>query len=82
VASEIAAAEVSLTMAQDLALIYAKLPRCGGKANVCSDQATVDKLKSLNRTAYTAVHAAMNNEALIADAFVAISTFSSAIPKS
>lgn len=82
VASDVAAAEVSLTTAEHLALLYTKLPRCAtGSPAICSDQVTVDKIKSLDNQAYIAVHAAMDNKGTVSAALTAISAFSTAIPK-
>lgn len=81
VSNDVAAAEVSLTTAEHLALFYTRLPRCGGAVAICSNQATVDKIKALDSTAYTAVHAAMDNKGTLSAALTAVSAFSTAIPK-
>jgi hypothetical protein len=81
VGNDAAAAEIALTSAERVALIYTTLPRCGGVATICSNPATVDKIKALDQQAYTAVKAAENNSGLISAAWAAISIFQSAIPK-
>jgi TRAP-type C4-dicarboxylate transport system permease small subunit len=80
VSNDVAAAEIALTSAERVALIYTTLPRCGGAVTICSAQATVDKIKALDTEAYTAVKAAQKNSALISAAWAAISSFQSAIP--
>lgn len=84
VATTVVAAEQALTVAYELGDIYAKLPRCGsvGATKLCSDQAMLDKMVALGRKASAAVAAARNNEALVGEAWTAISAFQSAIPKS
>jgi hypothetical protein len=83
VSAKVDAAVVGLTTAESLALIYTKLPRCTTPSapSLCSDQATVDKIKSLDTTAYNAVKAAEANEALLGVALSAVTAFQSAIPK-
>lgn len=77
----VAAAVVSLTLAERLALVYTKLPRCSAVVTkICSTQGTVDKLKELDQKAFDAVVAARKNQALIADAWTAISAFQAVIP--
>ena len=78
--NDIIAAEVALTAAEKAATIYARLPRCPGPA-VCSDQATVDKIKAADNTAYNAVKAAEANPALVSVAVSAVSDFNNLIPK-
>jgi hypothetical protein len=80
VQNDVAAAEIALTAAERVALIYVSLPRCGGTATLCSAQATVDKIKVLDNNAFTAVKAAEQDETLLSAAWVAISSLSSAIP--
>lgn len=90
VSSDVAAVEVALTTAETLALMYTKLPRCapivpgtelGFGTVLCSKQAVVDKIKSLDMTAYNAVHLAMDNKGTVSAALTAIAVFSTAIPK-
>ncbi len=78
--NDVAAAEIALTSAERVALIYTSLPRCGGTATLCSTQVTVDKIKNLDLQAYTAVKAAEKDSGLISAAWVAISTLQSVIP--
>ena len=80
VSNDVAATEIALTAAERVALIYTTLPRCSSSATLCSTQAMVDKIKSLDQRAYTAVEAAKADSALISAAWVAISTLQSAIP--
>ncbi len=80
VANDVLAAEQTLTAAERLALIYTTLPRCGGAARVCSDQATVQRIKDLDNQAYVAVVAARQNTALLSAALAAIGAFQNAIP--
>jgi hypothetical protein len=80
VSNDVAAAEIALTSAERVALIYTSLPRCGGVARLCSAQATVDSIKALDTKAYTAVKAAEKDSGLISAAWVAISTLQGAIP--
>ncbi len=80
----VAAAEIALTAAEQLALNYTKLPRCGssGHPKVCSDKVTVAKVLDLDNKAYKAVQMAKSNEALVDLAFTAITSLMSAVPKS
>lgn len=82
VAQDIAAVEVALTASEQLALVYTSLPRCGasGASALCSTQAVVDKIKSADNTAYSAVVQARSNSALISAAVTAIDTLRSTIP--
>lgn len=79
VGADVAAAEVALTAAETIALHYATLPRCPA-AVLCSSQAVVDKIKALDRTAYSAVEAAKANAGLLAVAITAIADLRHAIP--
>lgn len=81
VTSKVDAAVVGLTAAERAALIYTSLPRCPTTV-ICSDPATVAKIKSLDNQAYVAVKAAEQNEALLSAALSSISTLTSAIPAS
>lgn len=78
----IAAAEIALTEAQRAALLYANLPRCPATpaTPICSDQATVDKIKAADRKAYAAVMAAKSNSALVGAALAAIGDLTRSIP--
>lgn len=82
VSNAVLAAEQSLTLAEQTALIYTRLPRCDTSgATICSDQATVDRIKALDNKAYAAVVAARSNETLLSDAIAATNAFSLAVPK-
>lgn len=78
--NDILAAEVALTAAEKAATIYAELPRCPAAA-LCSSQATVNKLKVLDNTAYNAVKSAQANPALVNLAITAITAFKDALPQ-
>lgn len=77
--NSVAALEISLTAAETLATNYVALPRCPAAA-VCSDPATVSKIKSLDQQAYTAVKAAEADSTLISTAIAAVSAFQTSIP--
>ena len=79
---DIAAAEVALTASEQLALVYTSLPRCGGASVICSVQATVDRIKAADNTAYNAVVQARSNTSLINAALAAIASFRAVIPAS
>jgi len=79
--NDVAAAEVALTGAERLALVYTSLPRCPG-ATPCSDAATVATIKSLDNQAYAAVTAAKGNPSLVAAATAAVAALTNAIPAS
>jgi len=81
VSNDVAAAEVSLTAAEQAALIYTSRPRCNGATPLCSTQATVDRIKVLDNQAYTAVTAARDNKGTLSAAIAAVEAFSTAIPK-
>lgn len=53
--SDVAAAEVALTTADTLAAAYVSLPACGGATKVCSDPATVTKIRAAAANAYAQV---------------------------
>lgn len=78
--NDVLAAEQSLTAIERTALIYTTLPRCGGVARVCSDPATVQKIKDLDNQAYMAVKAARQNAGLLSVALAAIGAFQKAVP--
>lgn len=77
----VAEAEVALTTAERLALHYVTLPACP-KATLCSDAATVAKIKAADNVAYAAVKAARanNTDANVAAANAAIAGLLSIIP--
>lgn len=82
ISNTVAAVEIALTNAEKLALHYTALPRCGASAPpLCSDPATVQRIKDADNTAYNAVVKARSDEALIGVAFAAVSTFSALIPQ-
>lgn len=82
VSKSVAAAEIALTNAERLALIYTTLPRCGPVSPpLCSDPGIVQTIKDYDNRAYAAVMAARSNEALIAVALSAIDAFGGVIPK-
>lgn len=81
VSNDVAAAEVSLTAAEQAALIYTSRPRCGGTVKLCSDPAVVARIKQLDNQAYTAVIAARDNKGAVSAAVLAVEAFSTAIPK-
>lgn len=69
----VAGAEVALTAGENIAYQYASLPRCGtGVPVLCSDQTTVDKIKSLDNTAYNAVKTAEANSSQLTAAEAAV----------
>jgi hypothetical protein len=82
VSAKVDAAVVGLTTAENAALIYTGLPRCGavGSSAICSDQATVDRIKAADNRAYAAVKAAEQNEALLSVALDAVSSLTATIP--
>jgi hypothetical protein len=80
VQNDVSAAEIALTAAERVALIYTSLPRCGGAATICSKQVTVDSIKALDLNAYTAVKAAEQDETLVSAAWIAIASLSGAVP--
>ena len=85
VSNDVAAAEITLTGLENVAVIYNHLPRCAAPGSppgpvFCSDQATVDKIRSLDNSAYQAVMAARQNSALLSNALLAIGSLQSAIP--
>jgi hypothetical protein len=82
VTNDIAATELSLTAAENLALVYTQLPRCsaGATTAVCSDPTVVASIKAADTTAYNAVKAAENNPALAATAASAVNALSAVIP--
>lgn len=83
VTTDVAAAEIALTAAERLAFIYTSLPHClSAPSPVCSDPATVAKIKALDNRAYSAVVAARNNAALVGLAVVAITDLRNTIPGS
>lgn len=82
VSNDVLAAEQSLTAIERTALIYTTLPRCGGVARVCSDPATVQKIKDLDNQAYMAVKAARQNAGLLSVVLAAIGAFQQAVPLS
>lgn len=83
VQNDVLAAEQSLTTAEQVALIYTSLPRCGtpGASSICSDPTMVAKIKALDDQAYAAVKAAEQNQALLSNALAAISSLVAATPK-
>jgi hypothetical protein len=81
VSNSVAAAQIALTNAERVALLYTSLPRCPVNPPPCSDPATVQRIKDYDNKAYDLVKAARNNEALIGVAMAAIETFSSVIPR-
>lgn len=81
ISNSVAAAQIALTNAERVALLYTTLPRCPVNPPPCSDPATVQTIKDYDNKAYDLVKAARNNEALIGVAMAAIETFSSIIPR-
>jgi hypothetical protein len=81
ISNAVAAAEIALTNAERLALVYTSMPRCHVAPPPCSDQATVQMIKDYDNKAYDLVKAARNNEALIGVAMVAIDTLVKVIPR-
>lgn len=79
----VAAAEVALTAAEKAALTYASLPQCPVGAPICSDAATIAKVKAGDNTAYAAVKAARASGASadIAVANAAIAALVSMVPE-
>jgi len=80
----VAAAEQALTLAERIALRYTSLPQCGSEVKGfiprCHDPAIKAKIKALDNTAFNAVMAARNNEALLSVAVSAIGNLSAAVP--
>lgn len=78
------AAEIALTDAERLALIYTSQAPCGAAgaapAPLCSDPATKARIKQLDQSAYQAVKAAEANSSLLDAALDAIKLLRSAIP--
>lgn len=79
VSSKVDAAVVALTTAENVALVYTRLPRCPAPGP-CSDQATVDRIKSADMQAYQAVKAAEQNEALLSVALQAVASLQAVVP--
>jgi|SRR5579863_284665 len=79
VSAKVDAAVVGLTAAERAALVYTSLPRCPAAA-ICSDPATVQRIKDADNTAYAAVKMAEANEALLGAALQAISALTSTVP--
>jgi hypothetical protein len=52
--------EADYTAAVNVATAYARLPRCGVGAVLCSQQALVDRLKAADNVAFNAITAARN----------------------
>jgi hypothetical protein len=81
ISNSVAALQLSLTGAINMALIYTRLPRCHVAPPPCSDQAKVQQIKDYELKAYDLVKAARENEALIGVAMVAIDTLVKVIPR-
>jgi hypothetical protein len=81
ISNSVAAAQIALTNAERLALVYTSMPRCHVAPPPCSDQATVQRIKDYDNKAYDLVKAARENEALIGVAMVAIDTLVKVIPR-
>lgn len=81
ISNSVAAAQIALTNAERLALVYTSMPRCHVAPPPCSDQVTVQRIKDYDNQAYDAVKAARENEALIGVALVAIDTLVKAVPR-
>lgn len=84
IAKTVVGAEQTLTLLEQAALVYVKLPRCGtaGATQVCSDPALVRRLRQLDVQAYNAVIAARKNEALVDFAWQAVGAFQAVVPQS
>lgn len=82
VAKSVAAAQIALTNLERLALRYTSLPRCGspGATPVCSDPATVQRIKDYDNVAFDAVMRARRNSALLDFAVGAINALQAVIP--
>jgi hypothetical protein len=80
----IAAAETSLTGADQLALLYTSLPACGSAVAtaVCADPTLKAKIKADAQTAYNDLLAAKADASLLASATAAIQAYASEIPAS
>jgi uncharacterized lipoprotein YehR (DUF1307 family) len=72
VANDVAAAEVALTVADQVALAYTSQPT--------ADPATKARIKSLAQTAYNAVKAAERDSTMLAVALTAIQNLRAAVP--
>ena len=79
ISAKVDAAVVGLTAAERAALVYTSLPRCPAAA-LCSDPATVQKIKDADNIAYAAVKAAEQNEALLGAALSAVSALQGTVP--
>jgi len=82
VTTTVAAAEIALTAADQVALAYVTQPLCptGTVAWTCADPATVAKVKSYAATALAAVRAAEAGTGAIADAMTAINALTAILP--
>jgi hypothetical protein len=74
----------TLQLAEQTAMIYTDLPRCGslparGKP-ICSDPALAARLAEYDRKAWEAVQMAHRNEAMIGAAIEAVSAYQALIP--
>lgn len=78
----IAAAEQTLTLLYQSALIYTSLPRCGTGPSLCSDIGVVREIRRRAIEAHNALVAARKNEALVEYAWTAISAFRAVVPAS
>lgn len=87
--ADIAATEVALTEAEAIALRYVTQPTCNGSnAPLCSDPATVVKIKVADNAAYAAVKTARSlstpsqaDAASAAAAVAALTALTSSLPK-
>lgn len=79
VSNAVSAAVIALTDVDRLVLVYTTLPRCPG-ATICSDPATVVRVKALAQKAHDAVKLAEANETMLSDAILAIENLRHAIP--
>lgn len=83
VQTNVAQLEVALTAAEKAAFLYATRPQCPTSAPLCSDAATVAKVKAADNTAYAAVkgaRAAPTDTAQAARASAAVAALVSMIP--
>lgn len=64
--TDIAAVEIALTAAEKAATLYVTRPQCPQAAPLCSERATVDKIKAADNTAFTAVRLARTGGDILA----------------
>jgi hypothetical protein len=79
--NQVAQAENALTIAEQAATVYVRLPLCPQAAGtLCSDATIAAKIKAADNVAYAAVKGAENGTVAPADAVAAVSALSALTP--